>query len=655
MSTTTETHAFEAEVQEVLSLVIHSLYTNREIFLRELISNASDALDKLRFESLTDASLLPEGEQLGIAIDVDAEQRLLRIADNGIGMSREELVQNLGRIASSGTRRFLAQIAESQDRGGAAPDLIGQFGVGFYASFMVADEVVVETRRAGSDEGWRWTSKGDGQYSLEPAEGLARGTLISLHLREDKDGEEGGSERQPLDGLLTEWRLREIVTRYSDFVEYPVQMEVERSEPVLDDEGKPVEGEEPKKVLKTETLNSMKPLWARPKAEIEETEYEEFYKHLTHDWSGPAETIHFKVEGSLDFTALVYLPKERSLDLFDPSQNKSQISLYVRRVLIQKECEELLPVWLRFVRGVVECSDLPLNVSRETLQDDPRLGQIKKRLVKKVLDALGSKLDKEREAFEAFWKSFGGVFKEGIYFGENEDDRLAKLCLFESTRGESLTTLDEYLERASDEQEAIYCLLAASRQAAESSPHLEAFRDKGYEVLFLTDPVDEWMLQRFSEYAGKPLRSIEKGEVELGGEEQKKALEERSKEHQELLTQLGAALEEHLSEVRLSSRLKDSPAVLVNAENAMSPQLARMLASSGRDVPKDKRILELNPDHALFAGLSKLFGVDAKSPRIAEYAELLHGQALIAEGSPLPDPAHFAKLLTELMVGGVKG
>lgn len=640
MSAQTETRHFEAEVQQVLSLVIHSLYSNREIFLRELVSNATDALDKLRFEALTDASLLPEGETLGIALEVDAEARELRIADNGIGMSHDELVANLGTIASSGTRRFLDALAE---RGGEeAPALIGQFGVGFYSAFMVADRVTVESRRAGEDTGWRWTSAGDGEYSVEPAEDLARGTVVTLHLREGKE----------LDEFLAEWRLREVVKRYSDFVEYPIQMEIERTEPKLDEEGEPIEGEtETKRTL--ETLNSRKPLWARPKDEITPEEHAEFYRHLTHDWNEPLETIHFHVEGTLEFTALLYLPKERAFDLFDPAAKGSSTSLYVRRVLIQRECEDLLPAWLRFVRGVVECNDLPLNVSREALQDNPKIRQIKKRLVKKVVESMGHLLESDRERYEGFWNSFGLVLKEGIYYGEDDDQRLSKISLFESTHGEGLTTLAEYLERAPEEQEAIYVIAGSSRKTLETSPHLEAVRAKGYEVLFLLDPVDEWLLQRLTEFDGKPLRAVDKGEAGLEDDDAKEERERKQEEHKDLLEALQAALEEDVREVRFSSRLKSSAAVLVDDEGAFSARMERALRQGGRALPPRKRVLELNPDHALVGGLKRLFDVDAKSPRVPEYAELLLGQALISEGSPIEDPARFTKLLTELMVAQV--
>jgi molecular chaperone HtpG len=547
MTAQTETHHFQAEVQEVLGLVIHSLYTNRAIFLRELISNASDALDKLRFEALTDPSLMDKGESLGIAIDADEEAGTLAVADNGIGMSHDELLENLGTIASSGTRRFLEELKERAAKGpAAAPELIGQFGVGFYSAFMVADRVVVETRRAGSDEGWRWSSHGAGEYSIEAAEGLSRGTLITLHMRAQ---EAEGEEQQKKSEFLSQWRIREIVKSYSDFVEYPIQMEVESLEPKLDDEGKPVEGAEPERVSRTETLNSMKPLWARPKGEIEEAEYKEFYKHLTHDWQDPLDMIHFRAEGTLEYTALMYLPGQRPMDLLEPGQNKSNLSLYVRRVLIMRECEDLLPVWLRFVRGVVEADDLPLNISRETLQDNPRVGQIRRRLEKKVLEVLSGLLESDREKYETFWKAFGLVLKEGVYFGADEDQRISKLCLFESSASTGYTTLREYVERMPEGQEAIYTLAGQDRKTLEDSPHLEALADKGYEVLLLTDPVDEWIRERLTEFDEKPLRALEKGDIDLGGDDAKKEREEKQEAHKDLLEAMKTTLADDVSEV----------------------------------------------------------------------------------------------------------
>ncbi|HPF15769.1 MAG TPA: molecular chaperone HtpG, partial [Planctomycetota bacterium] len=484
MTQKAESHVFQAEVQEVLSLVIHSLYTERDIFLRELLSNASDALDKLRFEALTHADWLPSGETLGIALQANPDARTLSIADNGIGMDHADLVSNLGRVASSGTRKFVEALKEAKSEG--SPELIGRFGVGFYSSFMVADRVTVETRKAGSDEGWRWESDGKGEYTVEPAPGLARGTVITLHLKPVEDDDHDYTQ---------EWTLRDIVSRYSDFVEYPIQMEVERSKPKLDDEGEPIEGEyETQREL--ETLNSMKPLWTRPKADITSEEYADFYRHHTHDWMPPLDTIHFKAEGTLEFTALLFLPAQRPMMMGEGQNPKSKLSLYVRRILVQRECEDLLPAWLRFVRGVVETSDLPLNVSRETMQNNRQVAQIRKGLVRKVLEAMGKLLKDDREKYEAFWKHFGWTFKEGLYFEHGDQQvAVAGLCLFEHSSESGWKTLAEYKEAMPEGQEAIYVLTGQDRATVEASAHLESMRRKGYDVLFLVDPVDEWVLE----------------------------------------------------------------------------------------------------------------------------------------------------------------
>ena len=481
---------FETEVQELLDLMIHSLYSHPEIFLRELISNASDACDKLRFEALTKPELGVDTTQLGIRLEADTEARTLTIVDDGIGMSRDELISNLGTIAGSGTRRLMRELKES----GAdeRPELIGQFGVGFYASFMVADEVVVESLRAGEEQGHRWSSKADGRYTIEDAEGLERGTRITLHL---KDAGEDGQD------FTAEHVLRGLVKRYSDFVEYPIRM-----------------GDD--------TLNSRKPVWARPKSDVTEEEYADFYKHLSHDFHDPLETIHFKAEGSTEYTALLYIPAQRPFDLFREQQPHSKLSLYVKRVLITGECKELLPSWLRFVRGVVEAADLPLNVSREILQSNPHMRAIKKRLTKKVLASLASILKDDRERYAGFWKEFGSVLKEGICLGEDEDGAIAELCLFESSRGEGLTTLAEAVERMPEGQPAIYTVTGPDRETLDASPHVAAYKQRGYEVLYLTEPIDEWMIDRLTSFQDKPLRSVHAVDEDLLSDSEKDSIME---------------------------------------------------------------------------------------------------------------------------------
>lgn len=643
MSTQAQTHRFEAEVRQVLDLVIHSLYSHREVFLRELLSNASDALDKLRHEALTTTGLMDEGESLGIVLDPVAETGTLRIADNGIGMSRDDLLENLGTIASSGTRRFLDALREQGAQ--ESPELIGRFGVGFYSVFMVADEVTVETRRAGSDEGWRWSSRGDGEFSIEPADGLPRGTVITLQLKpspEAVEEAEADGEDDPR-RFLDPWTLRQLVRRWSDFVEYPIQMEVERPG---------AEGEETTREI--ETLNTQKPLWTRPKDEVTTEEYEEFFGHLA-GWGKPLETLHLRAEGTLEYTALLYVPEQAPFDLHDPAKAKSRLSLYARRVRIQEECEELLPPWLRFVVGVVESSDLPLNVSRESIQSDARVRQIRKHLVRKVLEALGRLLRDDRKAYEGFWETFGTLLKEGIWSGGDEGGRISKLCLFRTSADEGWRTLAEVKEAQPEGTEALGVLVAPDLRTALASAHLEAPRAAGQEVLLLVDPVDEWMLQRLSEFDGMPLRQVDRGDSSLEEEGEKKAREEREGADKGFLEALQGSVGEWISAVRYSARLKETPAVLVGDEGSWSSHAERMLRRAGHELPASKRVLEVNPDHPLIKGIAKLHGVDAKSPRVAEAGELLLGQALIREGQAPPDPARFAVLVSELLEGSLEG
>ncbi len=706
MSQTSETFRFQAQAQEVLSLMIHALYKHEDIFLRELISNASDALDKLRIEALTNPELAAHPEAATIQIEVDRAARTLSVIDTGIGMSRDELVEHLGTIARSGTKQFLEKLraARKNDAGTTGsksaprdsseiselpelPELIGQFGVGFYSSFIVADEVTVETRRAGAAEAWRWRSKGRGEYTIEPAEKKEHGTRVTLHLSSSTD-------EHPRDEFLSEWTIKDIVRRYSDFVSYPIQMEVEQSEPVAG--GK--DGERTS-VRKLETLNSMKPLWSRKKDEITKDEYDEFYKHLTHDWEAPLEAIHFKAEGTIEYTALLYVPAARPLDLFESAQPKSRLALYVKRVLIMPECEDLLPPWMRFVRGLVDAPDLPLNVSREVLQKNPVVRQIQKRLVKRVIETLAHTLEHDRAKYRRFWDAFGSLMKEGIYLGADEDQSLSKIALFQTARpaaqeeriesgtsgtggdndergrGETsadpassahsaaddangdtaLTTLGEYVARMRPDQKAIYYLAGADRGVLATSPHLEAFRKRGLEVLLMVDPVDEWLLERLREFDGKPLQAIDRGELELDSAAEKQSREDLEREHRDMLAALERELTQDVKSVRFTNRLTDSPAVLVNDPGALSPNMERILRAARQEVRHEKRILELNPDHPLIRRLEEIHRAKAASTEFREYAELLYAQALLAEGSPLPDASRFAKLLTKLMIGAAGG
>ncbi len=622
-----ETIAFQAETSQLLDLVIHSLYTHKEIFLREVISNASDALDRLRFESLRDSELGADTAGLRVRIEVDAKNRVLEIDDNGIGMSRQEVIDNIGTIASSGTKGFLNSLKEAQEKNVSLPELIGQFGVGFYSVFMVADEVEVETKRAGEAKGTRWISKGKGEYSLEEIDKSECGTTVVLHLKDVDPNVDGDRD------YTAEWVLKDVVKRYSDFIEYPIELETG-------------EGDD----AKLEVLNSKKPLWARPKSEIEDSEYVEFYKHLTHDWNEPLETVHFKVEGTTEYSALLYIPRARPMDLFDPKQAKSRVHLYVRRVFIMEDCEELMPSWLRFVRGVVDSADLPLNVSRETLQSGRQMAQIRKRLTRKVLDALLALQKDRREDYAAFWAAFGQVLKEGLYYEDEHKEDVARLALFHGTVGDEPTTLAEYVERMPVKQKDIYVLVAPNIEAARRSPHLEAFAAKKVEVLFLTDPVDEFVLQRFTEFDEHAIKRVDRGEHDLEDEGEKSEREAKEKELAPVLEAIRKELADKVEAVRFSSRLTDSAACLVGGDNDLTPQMRRMLAESGQPVPDAKATLELNATHPLIEHLTALQADDANYARFASGCELLLGTALVTGGEAPQDPVRFAQLVTELML-----
>jgi molecular chaperone HtpG len=619
MSETTERHEFQTEVRELLDLMIHSLYSHKDIFLRELVSNASDALDKVRFESISRPELTPIGE-LEIRLEVDADTRTLAVHDNGIGMTREEVVANLGTIARSGTREFLNAVREA--KAAAAPELIGQFGVGFYSSFMVADRITVVTRRAGTEEATRWESTGDGGYTIDVAERPGAGTTVTLHLK-PKDEEDG------LKDYTQERVLKDIVKRYSDFVSYPIR-------------------------LKADTLNSMKAIWARGKDEVTEEQHREFYKHISHDWNDPLEHLTVHVEGGFEARALLYIPSKAPFDLHHRDGGHRGLSLYVKRVFIMDDWRELLPAYLRFVRGVVSSDDLSLNVSREILQKDRQVQAIRKYLVRRILGTLKEMKEQRPEKYQTFWTEFGAVLKEGLISMEEGHDKLLELVLAPSTEGATPTSLGDYVKRMKEDQPGIYHVTAASREVAERSPHLEAFRARGYEVLFFLDPIDELWLRLPREFEGKPFTSVAKGAVDLGTEEEKKqeesAREEASERFKDLLLALRAKLQDEIRDVRLSGRLTSSPACLVGEAGDLSPQLEELLRRSGQDVPKVKRVLELNPTHPLVTRLQAFHAAHPADERFTRYAELLYGQAILAEGGALPDPAGFSRRLAELLV-----
>ncbi len=646
---TAEKHTFQAEVQQLLDLMIHSLYSNKDIFLRELISNSSDALDKLRFESLTRPEILPEKE-LHIFLETDLKRRLLTVRDNGVGMSRQEVVDHIGTIARSGTKEFL-KLARERKEEKLPPELIGQFGVGFYSTFMVANKVTIMTRRVGELKGTRWESDGGGSYTIEETEQPEAGTSVTLELKPE-DAEDG------LKDYTSEHVLKAIVRKYSNFVSYPIRMIVERREVERDEAGKPKEGAEEKTISREETLNSMKAIWTRPKNEVSDGEYNEFYKHISHDWTDSLETISAKLEGNFEAQALLFIPSKAPFDLYSREMAHRGIQLYVKRVFIMDECKELMPEYLRFVRGVVDSEGLSLNVSREMLQQDRQIKAIRNFLVKKILDSLKEMLEKSKEKYLAFWAEFGPVLKQGLLDWEEKQERLLPLLLCQSSYHEKeLTTLQEYVGRMKSGQDTIYFLTGASREAVEKSPHLEAFKEKGYEVLYLVDPVDEVWAERVGPFDGKKFQSVGKGEVELGTEEDKKKAEDSRKEKEEsfkdLMECLKSHLEEHIKEVRISSRLTSSAVCLVGEQHDMSPQLEEMMRRMGQPMPKTKRILELNPSHPLLPKLQTIFERDSSAPELRDYALLLHGQALLAEGSSLADPAGFSKLVATVMVRAI--
>ena len=619
---------FKAEVNKILDLVIHSLYSHKEIFLRELISNASDAIDKARYLALTDDAINPAGDEWRIELIPDAKTGTLTVRDNGIGLSRDEAAEALGTIAHSGTKEFLKLLESREVKD--HPELIGQFGVGFYAAFMVADQVTVVTRRAGApaDQAVCWQSEADGGYTLEDVVKEGRGTDVILHLKEDAKA------------YLKEWELRKVVKQYSDFIEYPVTMAVTRSQPDPEDQEKRVETTE------IETLNSRKAIWLKDKSEISEEEYHEFYRHISHDFTNPAKTIHYRAEGTTEFSALLYLPQQRPFNIYYQDY-KIGPTLYVRRVQIMDHCEAMLPPYLRFVKGVVESADLPLNVSREILQDNKTVAVINKNLTKKVLDTLAEMKKNEPDAYTEFYGQFGRVLKEGIHHDFARRETIADLLLFETTLTEpgKKISLADYVARMRGEQQEIYYMTGVDRATAEASPYLEVFKEKGFEVLLATDDIDDLIISGLGRYQEKEFQSALKGDLDLGDSNK----EEKQKEYGDLLALMQEQLKEQVSAVRVSGRLKESAVCLVTGEHDLDPQMEKMFRAMGQDVPKGQRILEVNPDHPLIARMQALFAADAGSDRLKEYVELLFDQALLLEGDRPRDPVAFSRTLSKLM------
>ncbi len=634
MNARVEQLEFQAEARQLLDLMVHSVYSNKDSFLRELISNASDALDKLRLEAYRNKDLDVDASDLHIEIDVDRGARTLTIRDNGIGMTRAEVVDLIGTLAKSGTAELRRQLRETKNEA-ASEELIGQFGIGFYSVFMVADKVELLTRKAGESEATRWESSGDGTYTIEAVDDAPQGTSVTLHLKPED------AENEVYD-YTAEWKIRHLVKKYSDFIAWPIRMEVQRRTPAED-------GGDEVVTIETETLNSMKALWARPKNEVSDEEYKEFYKHIAHVWDDPLEVIAMKAEGTFEYQALLFIPSRAPFDLFSRDANIG-IQLYVKRVFIMGDCDQLMPTYLRFVKGVVDAQDMSLNVSREILQQDRQIKAIRRRLTKKVLSTIKDLQTDRPEDYRTFWTQFGKVLKEGLLSDSDNQDTLLSISSFASTHSEEApTTLAGYVERMKDGQEQIFYATGETRQQILKSPHLEAFKAKGYEVLLLTDPVDEVWVDAVNEFDGKPLQSVAKGEVDLGSEEDASEAEreEQEKDFAELRTWLTETLGEHVKEVRLSTRLTESPACLITDAFGVTPALARIYRASGQDIPVGKRILELNPHHPLVTGLRQAHQDRGDDPSVAETAELLYGTALLAEGGALEDPARFTELLAD--------
>jgi molecular chaperone HtpG len=628
---TTEKLEFKTEVKQLLDLMVHSLYSHKEVFLRELISNASDAIDRARYESLTDRDILENGSDWKIKIIVDKDAATLTISDNGIGMDHKEIIEALGTIAHSGTKEFLAALQSKEFKDN--PELIGQFGVGFYSSFMVADRITVLSRKAGqkNTQGVQWESTGDGTYTVTDIEKETKGTDVILHLKDDEKL------------YLQQWEIETVVKKYSDFIEHPIIMDVEKE---VDSELK--KGEKVK-ITEEKTLNSMKALWLKDKSELTDDEYKEFYKHISHDFTPPAKVIHYKAEGTSEFTALLYIPSRAPVNILYKDYKMGPM-LYVKRVQVMDHCEELIPQYLRFVRGVVDSSDLPLNVSREILQHNRQIEIMKTSITKKVLDTLADMKNDDYENYLKTHGEFGRILKEGVHFDFTKRETIADLLLFHSSKTEEnkFTTFKEYVENMKEGQEEIYYIVGTTLYEALRSPYLEAFRKKDYEVLILLDDIDDFIFSGF-EYKGKKMKSITKGDMALDKEE-KEEKEKAQKKYEKFIDLVKDILKDDVKDVRLSGRLIDTVCCLVTDEGDLDPQMEKLLKSMGQELPPMKRVLEINPAHPLFAAMNAIFEKDKKSTTLEEYVRLLYDQALVLEGSKPKDPGAFSKLIAKLMV-----
>lgn len=625
-----ETRQFKTEIQQMMNIIVNSLYSHREIFLRELISNASDAIDKVRFQAQTDAHILGDDTEFKIRITPNKKKKTLEISDNGIGMTYDEMVENIGTIAKSGTADFLSAMGAAQKDTIMPPELIGQFGVGFYSAFIVADKVTIISRAAGDHRAVKWESTGDGSYTIEEVERESRGTTVLLHLKKPEKDEQDFTE---------EWTIRGIVKKHSDFVAYPIVMDVEKTEPVLDADGKPEEGKT-QKVVREETLNSMKAIWTQDKKEISDEAYNEFYNHISHDWNPPLTHLHLKLEGKTEYSALLYIPGHAPFDLFT-AERKHGIHLYSRRVFIMENCKELMPQYLAFIKGVVDAPDLNLNVSREILQQDLMVRNIRKNLVKKILDLLEHM---EPEKYEQFYTAFGHIFKAGISEDFDNREKIAALLRYKSTRSEGkLISLSDYIGRMKEDQKEIYYITGESLSLLQNSPYLERLKEKEVEVLLMTDPIDEWVVRDLREYEKKTFKSAETGDLGLD-----KVDDEKKEAYSVLFDFIKTTLEEKVKKVKPSTHLKESAACLSGDEYGMSGYMEKILKASGQEVPTTKRVLEINMDHPLVAKIKTLHDKDKEAPLLKDYSQLLFDLAVVSEGGKLENPTRFSKMIGDL-------
>ena len=641
MARSKETYEFKTEVKQFMHLIINSLYSNKEIFLRELISNASDAVDRLNFKAQTDSTLLGDDTEYKIKITPDTDKKTLTISDNGIGMTYDEVVENIGTIAKSGTAAFMQALENSKSKDALTPELIGQFGVGFYSAFIVADKITLITRAAGEEAATRWESSGDGSYTIEPAEKDSRGTDVILSLRPVEKDEQDFTEQ---------WTLRHIIKKHSDFVTYPIVMDVEKDEfetdadgkQVLDKDGKPVKKG---KKIEEETLNSMKAIWARDKKDVTEDEYKDFYTHISHDWNPPLAHLHLKLEGVTEYSALLYFPSQAPFDLFMP-ERKHGVQLYCRRVFIMDDCKELIPEYLRFIKGVVDAPDLNLNISREILQQDALVRNIRKNLVKKILDYLDQMAP---EDYEKFYAEFGAVLKEGIHSDWANRDKIAKLARFKTTKSEGKwVSLEAYVKNMKPDQEDIYYITGDNLTAILNSPHLETLKEKDFEVLLMTDPVDEFVIQSMPEFEKKKFKSAEKGDLGLD------TVDESKKEtFSSLFDAIKSHLEDKVKDVKPSSHLRDSVSCLSGDTYDMSAYMEKLLKASGQPLPESKRILELNIAHPVMEKIQAIFEQNKEDASLKNYSSLLYDLAVVGEGGKIENPAQFNKLIGELMAKAI--